>query len=145
MKRSLAHCLVAGVFVAAPLPLAAPAFAQAVACGIYQPGLLAYLAHTRPAPCSYQGDRIAHQGPTYDGPAVVAPQPTYSPSRTVAFGHYPYRAQQQAVVHRSTVRRIKRVSVDDGEPGKGKVEIVRARAEVRIYGPDRMDIRLYRR
>ena len=145
MKKSMAHCLVAGALVAAPLPLAAPASAQAVACGIYQPGLLAYLAPTRPAPCSYQGDRIAHQGPTFDGPAVVAPQNTYSPSRTVAFGYYPYRAQRQAVVHRTAVRRSKRVSVDDGTADNGKVEVVRARAEVRIYSPERMDIRLYRR
>jgi hypothetical protein len=28
---------------------------------------------------------------------------------------------------------------------KGKPQVVRARAEVRIYGPERMDIRLYRR
>jgi len=142
MKKSMAHCLVAGVLVAAPLLLAAPASAQAVGCGIYRPGLIAYL--TRPALCSYQGDRIAHQGPTYDGPAIVAPQPTYSPSRTVSYGDYPYRAQRVALLDHASVRRS-RISADDSRPARGKVQVVRARAEVRIYGPDRMDIRLYRR
>src|SRR3954465_1068503 len=132
MKQTLTHYLVAGALAAAALPFASPAMAQAVACGIYQPGLLAFLTGTRPAPCSYQGDYLVNQGPTYDGPAVMAPQPTYSPSPTVGgYVHGPYRVDAAPVVRRTVVRRA--------GSGKGKVEIVRARAEVRIYGPQRMD------
>src|SRR5215208_7357745 len=160
MQKTLVHYLFAGAFVVAALPVASPAMAEAVACRIYQPGMLGFLTGVRPAPCAYQGDYIAKQGPTYDGPAVIAPQPTYSPSRTVGgFVHGPYRAEPEAVVRRTTVTRVKRVaprkavvSVKDELPpskgkakGKGKVEIVRAQAEVRIYGPDRMEIRLNRR
>jgi len=62
----------------------------------------------------------------------------------VAFGYYPYRVQREAVVHHAAVRRSRRVSVSDETADNGKVEVVRARAEVRIYSPERMDIRLYR-
>ena len=146
MKKTLTHWLLASALAAAALPLASPAMAQAVACGIYRPGLLALLTPTRPALCSYQGDYIAHQGPTYDGPAIVAPQPTYSPSRTVAgYVRDPYRVASERVVRRAPVSRVKRVSVTNELPaGEGKVETVHARAEVRIYGSERMEIRLYR-
>jgi hypothetical protein len=141
MKKILNHGLLAGALAAAALPLASPAMAQAVACGIYRPGLFALLAPVHPAPCSYQGDRIAQQGPIYSGPAIVAPQPTYSPSPTVAgYVGGPYRVAPERVVGR-----VRRVSVNNDLPaGKGKVEIVHARAEVRIYGSERMEIRLYR-
>jgi hypothetical protein len=143
MKKTLAHYLIASGLIAAALPLASPARAQAVACGIYRPGLIAMLAPVHPAPCAYQGDRIAQQGPVYDGPAIIAPQPTYSPSPTVGgYVHGPYRVEQERAVRRSGVRRV---SVNNELPaGKGKVEIVHARAEVRIYGTERMEIRLYR-
>ena len=54
-------------------------------------------------------------------------------------------------VRRTVVRRgpvVKRTTVNvegDVAPAKGKPQVVRANAEVRIYGPARMDIRLYRR
>lgn len=149
----------AGAFAAATLFAASPAVAQAVACGNYQPGLLAWLARTevRPAPCTYQGDYMVQQGPTYDGPAVIAPQPTYSPAPAYAqYVHGPYQVKPEPVVRRTTVTRVTRTTArkpvvnvrSELRPGKGKdgkVQIVRARAEVRIYGPERMDIRLYRR
>ena len=146
MKKTVTHWLLASALAAAALPLASPAMAQAVGCGIYRPGLLALLAPTRPALCSYQGDYIAHQGPTYDGPAIVAPQPTYSPSRTLpGYAHRPYRVASERVVRGAPVSRVKRVSVENELPaGEGKAEIVHARAEVRIYGSERMEIRLYR-
>jgi hypothetical protein len=148
MKKTLAHSLVAGGFFAAAVPLASPAMAQAVACGIYHPGLIVLLAPVHPAPCAYQGDRIAEQGPIYDGPAIIAPQRTYSPSPTVGgYVHGPYRVSSAHVVRRAPVSRVRRVSVknelSDGQ-GKDKVEIVKARGEVRIYGSERMEIRLYR-
>lgn len=177
MKKSLSHFLRSGMLAAATaLLLAAPA--RAAACGNYQPGMLAFLAgaSTRPATCTYQGDYMVKQGPTYSGPAVVAPQPTYAPTPTA--GNYPYvhgryeadtaRAADIApvrkrVVRGKTVKRVaakrpasKRPAVKSGKrpvvkvknelpAGKGKVQIVHARAEVRIYSPNRMDIRLYRR
>jgi hypothetical protein len=146
MAKILNHELLAGALAAAALSFASPAMAQAVACGIYRPGLLALLAPVHPAPCSYQGDRIAQQGPIYSGPAIVAPQPTYSPSPTVGgYVHGPYRVAPERVVGRAPVSRVRRVSVNNELPaGKGKVEIVHARAEVRIYGSERMEIRLYR-
>jgi hypothetical protein len=147
MKKILNHGLLAGALVAGALPFASPAMAQAVACGIYRPGLIAFVTRVRPAPCSYQGDRIAHQGPTYSGPAIVAPQPTYSPSPSVAgYVPAPYRvAASERVVGGAPVSRVSRVSVRNELPaGKGKVEVVHARAEVRIYGSERMEIRLYR-
>lgn len=144
MKTSLSICLIAGALAAA----ASPVKAQAVACGAYQPGLLAFLARERPAPCSYQGDYIVQQSAAYDGPAVIAPQSTYSPSRTVVgyvpathaggYMHGPYRMEPAVRVRRAVVK-------SDLPPRKGKVQIVKARAEVRIYGPERMEIKLYRR
>ena len=134
--KTLAHCLLAAALVAAALPLASPARAEAVACGIYRP---AVMTGVRPALCVYQGDRIAQQGPVYDGPAVIAPQPTYSPSP------YVYGGYREGVVRRAAVTRVKRVAskARDGK-SNGKVDIVRARGEVRIYGTERMEIRLYR-
>jgi hypothetical protein len=109
MKKTLSHCLLAGALVAAALPVASPAMAQSVACRIYRPELL-LLTPVRPAPCSYQGDYIAHQGPTYDGPAIVAPQPTYSPSRTVAgYARGPYRVASGHVVRSAPVTRVRPV------------------------------------
>lgn len=145
MKKTLTHWLLASGLAAAALPLASPAMAQAAAC-IYRPGLLALLTPTHPALCSYQGDYIAQQGPIYDGPAIVAPQPTYSPSRTLpGYAHRPYRVASERVVRRAPVSRVKRVSVKNELPaGDGKAEIVHARAEVRIYGKERMEIRLFR-
>jgi hypothetical protein len=145
MKKTLAHYLVASGLIAAAVPAATPAMAQAVACGIYRPGLIALLAPVHPAPCAYQGDRIAEQGPVYDGPAIVAPQPTYSPSPTVGgYVHGPYRVSSERVVRRGGVRRVSVKNELPAGKGKDKVEIVKARAEVRIYGSERMEIRLYR-
>ena len=163
MKKSMVRSLVAGALAAAVLPVASPAMAQAVACGSYQPGLLAFVMRTRPAPCVYQGDYLVQQGPTYDGPAVIAPQPTYSPSRTVGgyvpgpyagggYMHGPYRTEPAVevapgpVVRRTTTMRVRRTVVkNDLPPRKGKLQIIKAQAEVRIYGPERMEIKLYRR
>jgi hypothetical protein len=101
--------------------------------------LLTYMTGVRPALCAYQGDYIAQQGPTYDGPAVIAPQPTYSPSPYVYGG---YRVQREGVVRRAGVKRVAS-KARDGK-SQSKVDVVRARAEVRIYGTERMVIRLYR-
>ena len=120
--------------LAAAFVMKSPAAAQPIACTYLSPGMVSGI---RPAgPCVYQGDRIAEQGPTYDGPAVIAPQPTYSPSRTaVGYPYVPGHYQSAAVMQMEPVRSM----------GGGKPQIVPARAEVHIYGPDRMDIRLYRR
>ncbi len=154
MKKSLAHGLIAGALAAAGLTAASPSLAQPAPCGFYQPGLIAFLAgRERPAPCAYQGPYIVQQGPTYDGPAIIAPQPTWSPSRTVNYVHGDYRRDVVVAappVRRTAARsstRVVNVQSDLPPPKgkrKGKVEIVRAKAEVRIYGPQRMDIRLYR-
>jgi hypothetical protein len=159
MKKSLSHLFCAGALAAmAALPVGAPAYAAA--CRNYQPGMLAFIAGTRPAPaCASQGDYMVNQAAAYDGPAMIAPQPTYAPTRTAAdypYVHGQYRAEpavRAKPVVRATVTRVKRtvakkpvVNVkNDLPPGKGRVQIVHASAEVRIYGPERMDIRLYRR
>ncbi|HET7679961.1 MAG TPA: hypothetical protein VFK79_07480 [Xanthobacteraceae bacterium] len=161
MKKSLSHGLAAVALAAATWLATSPAIANpAVACRVYQPGLLAFMTGTRPAPCAYQGDYIVKHGPTYDGPAVVAPQSTYSPSpRVAAYVHGAYRAEPVVqvesgrLVRRTAVKRVDRtvvkrpvVNLKNELPArKGKAQIVHARAEVRIYGSDRMDIRLYRR
>ena len=126
--------LVAGGALAAAFAMTSPAAAQPIACSYLSPGMLAAV---RPAgPCVYQGDRIAQQGPVYHGPAVIAPQPTYAPSRTaVAYPYVPGRYQSAAVMQMQPVRGMR----------EGTPQIVPARAEVHIYGPDRMDVRLYRR
>ena len=134
--------VVAGGALAAVFAMTSPAAAEPIACSYYPPGMFAAI---RPAgPCVYQGDRIAQQGPVYDGPAIIAPQSTYAPSPTV-------NGVLAPAVHRTVVRRgpvVKRTTVNvegDVAPAKGKPQVVRANAEVRIYGPARMDIRLYRR
>ena len=150
MKKSLAHCLAAGALAVSALPLTSPG---AAACGYYRPGLFTYIA-VRPAPCVYQGDYMVQQWAAYDGPALIAPQPTYSPSPTVGgYVHGSYQAQpvveidpmpmyrRQRVVARGPVVHVR----NELPPGKGKVQVVRARAEVRIYGSERMEIKLYRR
>jgi hypothetical protein len=148
MKKSLAYSLVAGALAATAVLAASPATA-ALVCGYYPPGLFAFGA-TRPERCVYEGDYMVEQGPTYDGPAVIAPQPTYSPSPYVAgYVRGAYQALPIApVIPRATVRHTvrKRVVTAKSEPaGKGKPEVVNARAVVKIYGPERMEIRLYRR
>lgn len=170
MKKSLSHCLRSGTLVAAAVFLAgAPAKADRVICGNYQPGLLAYItqamtARTVTQCAAYQGDYMVDRGPSYSGPAVIEPQATYAPTRTAA--GYPYvhgqyqaepepavRIERKRVHRRDTVKRIVKRTVtrhvvnvkNDLPPRKGGVQIVRARAEVRIYGPERMDIKLYRR
>ena len=134
--------LVAGGALAAAFAMTSPAAAQPIACSYLSPGMLAAV---RPAgPCVYQGDRIAQQGPVYDGPAVIAPQPTYAPSRTaVAYPYVPGRYQSAAVMQMEPVRGKR--GVFNLPSGEGTPQIVPARAEVHIYGPDRMDVRLYRR
>lgn len=175
-KKSLSRALHAAMLATAAMLLGAPAHAANVGCGNYQPGMLAFMTGTRPSPCAYQGDYMAAQGPAYTGPARVAPQPTYAPTRTAA--DYPYVREQirteapaaeRVTVRKRTVRSttrsttVKRTAakrmvvnvkndlpprkgkVKNDPPRKGKVQVVHARAEVRIYSPERMDIRLYRR
>jgi hypothetical protein len=139
MKKSASHLFAAATV--ATVTLAAASTAQA--CGYYQPGLLEWLAGVhavRPATCIYQGDRIAEQGPTYDGPAIIHPQPVYQPSVT-----YPHGLYQPGIAvgrpRETVVRRTTRTATGS----RGKPEIVRANAEVKIYSPERMEIRLYRR
>jgi hypothetical protein len=182
MKKLLSHALPAGLLTAATLMLSAPAHAY---CGNYQPGMLAFIAGSppRPAVCAYQGDYMVNQGPMYDGPARVAPQPTYAPART-ATASYPYvhgqykmsvepvertvvrtrpvkrtvvkrKVVKEDVVERDVVKRKakrasggKRMTVEvknELPPTKGKPKVIRAQAEVRIYSPERMEIRLFRR
>jgi hypothetical protein len=140
--QKLGSLVVAGGALAAAFAMASPAAAQPIACTYLSPGMLAAI---RPAgPCVYQGDRIAQQGPVYDGPAIVAPQPTYAPSPTVNAAYAP--AVRRTVMRRTPAVNRTTVNVEgDVAPAKGKPQVVRANAEVRIYGPERMDIRLYRR
>ena len=116
---------------------------------------------------------MENQGPVYAGPAVIAPRPTYAPTPTASGYPYVsaqsvqyegqpdsdqvnndvqtsprYRVaraapERRVVYRRAPARRI--ANVRHGPPAKkGGVKVIRARAEVRIYGPQRMDIRLYR-
>jgi hypothetical protein len=140
MKKTLFQVVAIGALAAA----ASPAGAQNVACQDYRPGVFAYMQRIHPAPCPYQGDYMVQNWASYDGPAVIAPQPTYSPSPSYAYVPSQYAVQPAPVVRRTTVRRY--ASVKSSAPsGKGKPEIVRAQAEVRIYNRERMDIKLYRR
>ena len=135
--------------LASVFAMASPAAAQPIACTYLSPGMLAAV---RPAgPCVYQGDRIAQRGPVYDGPAVIAPQSTYAPSRTAAgYPYVPGVYHSAAVMQMEPMRGMRGgkrgvVNLQSDLPhGKGTPQIVRARAEVHIYGPERMDIRLYR-
>jgi len=145
MKKSASHLFAAAAIATAALAAASSAQAQAVGCGYYyQPGLLEWMfgPHpVRPALCVYQGDRIAEQGPTYSGPAIIHPQPVYQPTVTYPHGLGAAVVEpRETVVRRTTVRRTTRTTASSGKP-----EIVRANAEVKIYGPERMEIRLYRR
>ena len=117
MKKFLSHCLAGGAVAAATWLAPSPAIANpAVACGAYRPGLLAFMTGVRPAPCAYQGDYNVNQGPKYDGPTIVAPQPTYSPSPSVAG---PVRARHRA--EKVTVKRVKKASLSvKGERPRGK-------------------------
>lgn len=150
MKKIWSHCLALGVLAAVTAPAASPAMAQATACGTYQPGLIGFLSSsTRPATCVYQGPYMVNQGPVYDGPALIAPHRTYAQSRTInSYVHGEYRVAAPArAVRYGAVKRRAMVNVRN-EPrlrGSGKPQVVRADAEVRIYGPRRMEIRLYRR
>jgi hypothetical protein len=115
---------------------------------------------------------MVNQGPVYSGPAVMAPRPTYAPTPTAS--GYPYVSGQadryeesaeyqsgneyqpaprytvrraaparRVVYRRTPARRV--VNVRNDLPAKkAGAKVIRARAEVRIYGPQRMDIRLYR-
>jgi len=144
-------------------PCAAP-----VAQPVAQPVVEAPVA----APCSpcrsYQGDYMVQQRASYSGPAVIAPQPTYAPSPTAA--GYPYVSAQNGaeaypeqgdyqpapvaepvaprrhIVRRAVTRRTVKVHGDlPATKGAQKgVQVIHARAEVKIYGSKRMDIHLYR-
>lgn len=145
MKNKFAYALVAGALVA-PLPFASPAEAGWGGCG-YRPGL--FTSAIRPATCAYQGDYMVQQWASHDGPARIAPQDVYAPSRSVAnYVHGPYRAapavEVEPTYRRTVMRKGAKVSVKSDLPKKGKVQIVNARAEVRIYGSERMEIKLYR-
>lgn len=125
-----------------------------------------------PACAVYQGDYMVNQGPVYSGPAVIAPQATYAAAPSAAgypYVHGKYQAHPKPAVQAESVRKpvarpalVKRVVKrtvakstvakrrvvkvkNDLPPRKGKPQIVHARAEVRIYSPQRMEIRLYRR
>lgn len=146
MNKILTHALAAGALAAAALTAASPANAQNVACGSYRPGLFAFMLRTHPAPCAYQGDYMVQNWASYDGPALIAPQQTYSPSPSPGYVHGEYIVQRAPVVRRTVIRRAaKRPVVNVAASRKGKPEIVRAQAEVRIYNRERMEIKLYRR
>ena len=137
MQKSLTHYLTAGALTVAAMAFASPAAAGG--CG-------AIIALVRPATCIYQGDYMVQQWASYDGPALIAPQDVYAPRRT--YVQSAYRVEPAIAVERAPVvdYRVRRgVSVRGDLPrSKGKVEVVKATAEVRIYGRERMDIRLYR-
>lgn len=148
MHKTLTHALIAGALAAAALTAASSANAQNVACASYRPGLFAFMLRTHSAPCAYQGDYMVQNWASYDGPALIAPQQTYSPSPSPGYVHGEYVVQRAPVVRQTVIRRpAKRpvVSVRNATAAKGKPEIVRARAEVRIYNRERMEIKLYRR
>jgi hypothetical protein len=116
----------------------------------------------------YQGDYMVQQRASYSGPAVIAPQPTYAPTPTAS--GYPYVSSQyetlaqaysepsdgsyrveraaplRRVVRRAPVHR-RHIGVYNERPAKKNaqkgVQVIHARAEVKIYGSKRMDIRLY--
>src|SRR5262249_16898196 len=151
MQKRSSHFLIASALALASFAATSSASAQTVPCGYNcQPGLIAWLAApapVRPAPCPWQGPYIVQQGPTYDRPAIVAPQATYQPSRTINYTYGAYYAPQRAiapavagpvaapvVTRHATVRTSRR----------GKAEVVNAHAVVHIYNRNRMDIRLYR-
>ena len=137
MKKTLSQVLTAGALVTAVLSAASPASAQNVACQDYRPGMFAFMQRIHPAPCAYQGDYMVQQWASYDGPAVIAPQPTYSPSPSYAYVPGQFVVQPAPLVRRTAIRRY--ASVKSSAPsGKGKTEIVRAQAEVRIYNRERM-------
>jgi hypothetical protein len=128
----------------------------------YQPGLLAYLAMAFGGSAT-GGEYMVNQGPTYSGPAVIKPQPTYAPTPNAS--RYPYvpgearvaavellpptrtrsypGVSQRRVIKRPTLRKAAKGEVTRSGK-KGAPQIIRATAEVTIYGPERMDIRLLR-
>jgi len=152
----------------AALCAATAASAQCGSCRPdYEPGLLAALANAFTASASpscadcapvKQGDYRVKQGPVYSGPAAIAPQPTYAPTQTAS--GYPYVSGTEAppeevaepirrrvypsVPPRRVVKRTKVAKVQVHLPKKGAPQVIRAIAEVKIYGPERMDIRLIR-
>ncbi len=153
---------------AAALFAASAAAAQCGPCRLdYEPGLLAALANAFTASASpncancapvKQGDYRVNQGPVYSGPAAVAPQPTYAPTRTAA--NYLYvegtepapeevgepirRRVYPSAPPRRVVKRTRVAKVEVQPAKKGAPQVIRAIAEVKIYGPERMDIRLMR-
>jgi hypothetical protein len=164
--------LIASAACATALFTATAAYADCGACGSStQPGLLSSLfgASVGCAPCpASSGDYMVNQGPVYSGPAVIAPIPTYTPTPTAsgypyvsaqnegepsgyqANGYQPssrYRVSRVTPAHRTVYRRAparRMVAMRKGGPAKKGTQFIRARAEVRIYSPQRMDIRLYR-
>lgn len=131
------------------------ASAQCVPCRpAYEPGMLAFLAglFTPGAPeCVRclpmdQHDYIVDQGPVYSGPALIAPHATYAPS-PMAVG-YPYVLGYGIAPEHRAVRQLpprrKIAQAEKKASAKQKAEVINAHAVVKIYGPERMDIRLYR-
>ncbi|HZS64721.1 MAG TPA: hypothetical protein VFA53_09545 [Xanthobacteraceae bacterium] len=127
--------------------------AQCLPCQpVHQPGMLDFMVGLFTpgrydcARCSVtdQHDYIVDEGPDYSGPALIAPEPTYAPSPLSA--GYPYvsgyvgapRYRVASVIPPARKVTVKRT------PAKARTEVIRARAVVKIYGPERMDIRLYR-
>lgn len=151
MKINFQHISVAA---AGLTMLAAASTAHAQGCPSDR-GLLEFLSAPRPQCAVYQGDYMVNRGPVFSGPALIAPQHTYAPTPT-AFG-YPYvhgdyaavpavEIYRPAVVHRIITRRVatRATHVRGYVPPRKNSEIIRAKAEVKIYSPHRMDIRLYR-
>lgn len=150
MSTKLSSLSVRKVFVVAAASIAmlganSAAIADIAPCRS-NPGMLAFVAVSlsplRPQCAIYQGDYMVNQGPVFSGPAVIAPQHTYAPTPT-AFGYRYVSGYSDGGIARHATTRV--VNVPTDEPaGEGAAQIVRARAEVRIYSPQRMDIRLFR-
>jgi hypothetical protein len=162
MSRQIGRLGAAAVGIAT-LFAASAASAHCTPCRpVYQPGLLAFVTGLFTAPAVVecgrcapvlprcvrcapvdQHDYIVAQGPVYSGPALIAPHATYAPS-ALAVG-YPYVSGYR-VEHRFVRRPVRHavVGVERKARGRTKTEVIHARAVVKIYSHNRMDIQLYR-
>lgn len=89
----------------------------------------------------YQGDYMVDRGPVYSGPALIAPQPTYAPSRTADGYPYVYSrwsarplVYSQPISYRSGERAAPERKIKTSVP-ESAPEVIRPRTDGRIYGP----------
>ena len=89
----------------------------------------------------YQGDYMVDRGPVYSGPALIAPQSTYAPSRTADGYPYVYSrwsarplVYSQPISYRSGERAAPERKIKTSVP-ESAPDVDRGRAGERIYGP----------